>query len=115
MSKNLFLSFVFLFFGLNIYAQNTAEVYGRVRTDKAFAVELMNVAVKGFPGGTTTNKKGFYSLKILADTTVTLVFSHIEYKTITKTIRLKKGERYKLNVMPEKDITILQTVNIRNE
>lgn len=110
------LSFLFLiFFQFVVEAQNTATVYGKVRTDKGLAIDLVNIAIAGYPGGTMTDKKGNYVLQVPADTTFTLVFSHLEYKLVRKTIRLKKGERRKLHIKAIPNVTLLQRVDIRND
>jgi hypothetical protein len=96
-------------------AQNTATIYGKVRTDKGLAVDLVNIAVVGYSGGTTSNARGSYVLEIPADTTVVVVFSHIEYKLVRKKIRLKAGEKQKINIKAIPDITLLQRVDIRND
>ena len=108
-----FITFLFLQFGL--WAQNTATVYGKIRTDKGYNIDLFNIAIIGFSGGTTTDPKGYYKLTVPADTSITLVFSHLEYTTVKKTIFLKKGENLKLNIKATKNITTLQTVDIRND
>jgi len=76
-------------------AQNTATIYGKVRTDKGLAVDLVNIAVVGYSGGTTSNARGSYVLEIPADTTVVVVFSHIEYKLVRKKFDLKQARNKK--------------------
>jgi len=106
---------LFIFSYALLWAQNTATIYGKIRTDKGRAIDLFNIAIVGFPGGTTTDSKGNYKLEIPADTSLTIVFSHIEYKTVKKKINVKSGESLKLHVKAVRNITTLGTVDVRNE
>jgi len=105
---------IFLF-NLSVFAQNTATIYGKVRTDKGLGIDLVNIAIQGLPGGTMTDDKGNYSLNIPADTNLTLIFSHIEYHTVKKTIKVSKGKKFKLHIKATRNITTLKTVDIRND
>lgn len=109
------LLFFFVFISLLAYNQNTAILYGKIRTDKGLGIELFNISISGTSRGTTTDDKGNYKLEIPADSTVTIVFSHIEYKTITKTIHAQPGEDLKLHIKAERNINTLQAVEVRNE
>ena len=110
-----FLLFLFIFIYSLSWAQDRAYIYGKIRTDKGRGIDLFNIAIVGFPGGTTSNEKGAYKLEVPADTNLTIVFSHLEYKTIKKTLRLAKGESLKVNIKADGNITILNTVDIRND
>ncbi len=100
---------------LIVWSQNTAVLYGKVRTDKGLGIDLVNIAIVGYPGGTMTDAKGNYQFKIPADTTIVIVFSHLEYKTVKKTIRLKKGEKIKLHIKAIRSVMTLSTVDVRND
>lgn len=106
---------LFILSHLSIWAQDKASIYGKIRTDKGLGIELFNIAISGFPGGTSTDRKGNYKLAIPSDTLITIIFSHIEYKTIQKTIQLNKGDVFKLNIKAKKNIQTLPAVDIRNE
>lgn len=97
------------------WAQKTGAIYGKIRTDKGRAIDLFNIAILGFPGGTVSDEKGNYELKLPADTTLTIVFSHIEYKTERIILKLATGEQRKVHIKAEYNITTLQVVDVRNE
>ena len=62
-------------------AQQAAMITGRVTDEKGQAVELVNVSISGYAGGTTTAADGSYSLQIPAAREVRVLFSFIGYKT----------------------------------
>ena len=89
---------LFILISLISWGQNTGTIYGKIRTDKGRGIDLFNIAIIGLPGGTTTDEKGNYKLTIPSDTNLTIVFSHIEYKTVQKKIQIKSGENLKVHI-----------------
>ncbi|MBN2667936.1 MAG: TonB-dependent receptor [Bacteroidales bacterium] len=113
--QRVFLSFLFsLMFSLT-WAQQNALVEGYVRNTNGVAIELVNVAVKGHPGGTASDDKGYFKLEVPADTNLVIVFSHIEFLTREVKIKLSKGEVYKLKTTLENNVEMLNQVDVRNE
>jgi hypothetical protein len=68
----------------------TARVHGIVFGQDN--IPLANVNISYSAEGTTSDKNGFYSLVIPANSNITLTFSHITYKNLGFTTKLKKGE-----------------------
>jgi hypothetical protein len=91
--------FLFAVFPSILFAQEQVRVSGKVTDEKGNGIELANVAVKGLPGGTTTNNRGYYKLMVPADTTFELVFSFIGYQTHTKTLRPEAGKNIMLDIL----------------
>lgn len=83
-----------LIFPSLVFAQKTAIIKGTI-TNK-FNTPIEGVAISYLSEGTTTNTNGNYSFSIPMRKTVTVVFSHVSYKTITKkfTSRGKKTIRF---------------------
>ncbi len=79
--------------------QPTGMVYGRVSSSEGFKLPYVNIAVIGKPGGTTTDKEGFYSLEIPANALVKVAFSYVGYKREIFTIRMEAGEKRELDVV----------------
>ena len=71
--KNIVL-FLFLFPAM-IWGQKTSIIKGFVKDSKNRSIE--DVSVKFNNIGTTTNKKGYYEIRIPVDVKVTLTFSHV--------------------------------------
>ena len=51
---------------------------------------IENVSIKYGNEGTTSNASGFYQIRIPINTKVTLEFSHVGYKSLTKDFLVKK-------------------------
>lgn len=96
-----------LFIPLNLLAQ-TATLKGVILNENAEAVEGVNIRFSG--NGTTSDNFGFYRIKIPANDSITLQFSHINYKTITATFLLKNGEQLEFN--PQINSEIEQIANV---
>jgi hypothetical protein len=78
------------------FSQN-ARVKGIVLDENNFPVENVNVSYQN--KSTVTNQNGFYSINVLANQKVTLVFSHISLKKTTATVELKANEDFEFNVV----------------
>lgn len=83
-----------LIFPSLVFAQKTAIIKGTI-TNK-FNTPIEGIAISYLSEGTTTNANGNYSFSIPMRKTVTVVFSHVSYKTVTKkfTPRGKKIIRF---------------------
>jgi len=84
-----------------------AEVYGKVldENNKPFD-PAVNISIVGSAGGTSTKADGTYSLKIPANIEVVLHFSHVSVNAYDQTLKLKPGERFKLNVSLDNPVEI---------
>ncbi|MCF6212401.1 MAG: TonB-dependent receptor [Flavobacteriaceae bacterium] len=80
-----FIIFLFLISNFVSNAQ-TASVKGKVTDINGIAIE--GVTVSYGKRGTTTDKTGFYNLKVPEYVTLTLVFSHVAYVSVEKRVRL---------------------------
>lgn len=90
---------LFLFailFGLQINAQEFAEVIGRITDESNQPLGLVNIAIKGQPGGAVTNDDGGFNLKIPANRDLVLLISSIGYATQSVSLNLSAGKRYEL-------------------
>ena len=90
----------------------TAMVYGKVTDEHSRPIEMVNVFVTGWKVGQTTNARGAYELSAPADTTLVLSFSFVGYESRQVSIRLKPGERHKLDVSLKSMVTDLPDVVI---
>lgn len=95
-------------------AQNTATVYGHVTDDHSNALELVNVAILGKPGGTSTDRNGYYEFQIPAGEDVIIAFSILSYRIEFDTLNLAAGERYERNTLLTDKAVILNTVEVRD-
>ena len=104
-----FILIAFLFASLFVSAQQlpTATVYGKVIDEQGHPIEMANVVVPELLVGYTTNSRGYYELSLLSDSTWTIHFSFIGYEQNKATVRLKKGEKRKLDMVLHSTATVL--------
>ena len=65
-----------------MWAQKTTIIKGFVKDSQNQSIE--NVSVKYDGIGTSTDQRGYYEIRIPIQTSVTLEFSHVGYKSLTK-------------------------------
>ena len=82
-------------------------VYGKVIDEYGHPIEMANVVVPELLVGYTTNSRGYYELSLLSDSTWTLHFSFVGYEQSHVTVRLKKGEKKKLDVVLKSSAMVL--------
>jgi hypothetical protein len=90
----------------------TATVFGKVTDEKGHPIEMANVVVPELLSGVSTNARGYYELSLLSDTTLTIHFSFIGFEQKQVTVRLKKGEKKKVDVMLKSPVINLPDVVI---
>lgn len=76
-----------------------ATVYGKVIDEQGHPIEMANVVVPDLLVGYTTNSRGYYELSLLADSTWTIHFSFVGFEHSQATVRLKPGEKRKLDMV----------------
>ena len=103
---------VLLFISMAASAQNlpTAVVYGKVTDEQNHPIEMANVVVTELLVGQTTNARGAYELQVLSDTTLVISFSFVGYESKQVSVRLKGGEKHKLDVTLKSTATNLPDV-----
>ncbi len=104
-----FILIALLFFSFFASAQQmpTAMVYGKVIDEQGHPIEMANVVVPDLLVGYTTNSRGYYELPLLSDSTWTIHFSFVGYEQKQVTVRLKKGEKRKLDMVLPSTATML--------
>ncbi|HNW55102.1 MAG TPA: carboxypeptidase-like regulatory domain-containing protein, partial [Bacteroidales bacterium] len=117
--SELLVTLLLLLSGYGTYAQQSAMISGKVTDAKGQAVELVNVSISGFPGGTTTAADGSYSLQIPAAKEVRILFSFVGYKTDTAFVKVNAGEKLRVNrtifsVATELERVVVQDRQVRN-
>lgn len=81
------LLFLFLLLPTFLVAQKTTILKGTIKNNQNKPIP--QVSIKFDKTGTTTDKNGRYSLRIPVDKQITVVFSHVSYKTISRTFLAK--------------------------
>ena len=96
-----------------IWSQKTSIIKGFVKDSKNNSVE--NVSVKYKETGTTTNADGFYQIRIPINSKITIEFSHVGFKTLTKEFFTKKRNIIRFSPVLISKNEVLEEVVIKNE
>ena len=98
-----------LFLSLTTMAQELpiATLYGKVLDEQGHPIEMANVVVPDLLIGYTTNSRGYYELSLFSDSTWTVHVSFIGYEQKQTTVRLRKGEKRKLDIVLHSIATVL--------
>ena len=103
-----------LLFIVNAYSQT---IKGVVRNIKGEPIENVSIGVLNTnrPIGTTTNKQGYYSLKIIANRESKIRFSCIGYENVDTIINLKKNEQRIIDIQLKISSTQLNQIEIKGD
>ncbi len=114
MFRKIFLLSILSVFSVAILAQKKLEVNGVVQSAEGELLELVNVSVLGFPGGTTTNEKGEFTLEIHANLPLMLLFSRIGYQVHElKLTDINRLENLKITLSGKTES--LETVDVKGK
>lgn len=109
-TKNQLLTFFFLLASAVAFAQ-TVVIRGVILDEKNNPLD--NVNIKANTGeGTTTNKNGFFEIRIPSDTDVTLVFTHLGHERIEQKFNLPNGSEIEYNPVFKVSVEQIATVVI---
>ena len=91
------LSNLFFLLTLSSYSQNTASVFGKITDGEGGPVEGVSISILGSSQALAiTSPTGEFNYTIPADKEVIIVFNHINYKQVQRTVKLAPSE--KLNI-----------------
>lgn len=79
------------------FAQDNATIFGKITDNNGKPIELVNIAIMGLPGGTTTNDQGRFELNVPSNKEIKIVVSFIGFKTQQTTLVLNPGIRKNIN------------------
>ena len=86
--------------GGSLYAQDkSATLFGTVTDEKGEPIEMVNVALKDYTVGTSTNRKGEYLLRIPVGRKIVVGFSSMGYEVIEMTFEFQKDTLYENNIV----------------
>lgn len=100
---------------LNGFSQEKATVYGRITDERGRSLELVNVAISGLPGGTTTDSRGRYELEIPAKMQLFVVYSFIGFQKQAEEVDLQPGERLRIDKTLSPSFTELPAVEVEDD
>ncbi len=109
-----YLALLFFLAPLFSFGQQTAVVYGTIKNDRKEAIELVNIAIEGESGGTTTDKYGRFRLEVPVSP-CTLLFSYVGYHSLSIPIDLNAGEEKQLQLSLQPTSTNLPGLVIEDQ
>jgi len=92
-----------------------ATVKGYVTNEEGAPLEYVNLAVKGTSGGTTTDRKGFFSLEIPSGQEVVILFSFVGFQRDSLVVTLPPGGTKTESVTLRETVTQLSTIEVKDE
>jgi len=104
---------IFFLFPTLLWSQKSSIIKGFVKDSDNNSIE--NVSVKFGSTGTTTNSSGFYQIRIPLDTNISLEFSHVGFKSLTKDFFTKKRNIIRFSPVLILENEVLEEVVIKNE
>ena len=104
---------IFFLFPTLLWCQKSSIIKGFVKDSDNNSIE--NVSVKFGNTGTTTNSSGFYQIRIPLDTNISLEFSHVGFKSLTKEFFTKKRNIIRFSPVLILENEVLEEVVIKNE
>ncbi|PTN09814.1 carboxypeptidase-like regulatory domain-containing protein [Mangrovibacterium marinum] len=105
-----------LLFTNSLHAQMlNALLSGTVSSDKGEALAEVNISLKGYPIGTTTDKNGHYTLQIPVNRQLTIVFSMIGCQTQEQTLQVKASDQIKLDIQLAESNENIAEVTVRQQ
>lgn len=100
MNKKFTILLLFLITNLALFGQrNNATLKGIIKDSKGLPLDMVNIALKDFPLGTSSNRKGEFVLRIPAKKDIVIVYSSIGYLSVLDTIFADSEENIFRNVL----------------
>jgi len=103
---------LFLLVTATVTSQN-AIIKGVVKNTHKIPIEGVSITYSKY--GTTTNKKGEYQLTVPATVNLTITFSHLSFKTLTKTIKIPKNKTFRFSPILESKTELIGVVTLKND
>ncbi|MCH8330277.1 MAG: TonB-dependent receptor, partial [Bacteroidetes bacterium] len=89
-----------------------ATVEGIIIDQDGEALEYVNIVNKEAQTGVITDENGKYSIQIVAEKPVTLIFSFVGFKIQERTIKLKEDQIFKFNIKMEQNVIIMDVIDV---
>src|SRR5690554_6683753 len=112
MIKRLFLYVLLILASMQGYAQSSnATIRGTVIDQNGEPIDMVNIGLKDYPLGTSSNREGKFLLRIPAEREIVVVFSSLGYATFIDTVNAKSEENIVKNiVLPATDLKLAEVV-----
>jgi len=105
--------FIVFLLGLSSLFAQEATLRGTIRDSTGILLEAVSVSVNGEAGGTVSDRKGRYVLKLPPYKDHRIFFSFIGYATEIVTLKLNPGEERDLNIRLRSTVTSLGPLEVQ--
>ncbi|NOR74883.1 MAG: TonB-dependent receptor plug domain-containing protein [Draconibacterium sp.] len=95
--------------------RNNATLKGVIKDSEGMAMDMVNIALKEFPLGTSSNRKGEFILRIPAKRNIIIVFSSLGYASVLDTFFADNEENIFRNITMQISDTQLDEVIISKQ
>jgi hypothetical protein len=112
MMKRLIIFTCLIAVGISVFSQsNNATLRGTVSDQDGIPLDMVNIALKDFPLGTSSNREGKFLLRIPAGREVVVVFSSVGYASFADTINAAPEDNITLEIiLPATDLKLAEIV-----
>ncbi len=112
MIKWLLIFTLFFVSGLPLIGQNNNATFRGVVSDQdGQPLDMVNIGLKNYPLGTSSNREGKFLLRIPAGKEIIVVFSSLGYKTVLDTLNIQPEKNVSKNItMPATDLELAEVV-----
>ncbi len=100
---------------IQIAAQHTGTIYGKVLDQDRNPVPNTNITIKDQPGGTISDKLGKFEIPVPAGKKLSVTFSCIGFETETHDFQVKSGEKKEINTILSKSTTELESIEVKDQ
>jgi hypothetical protein len=108
--------FLFLLLTCSCFAQKKyATISGKVIDENENPLPNVSVVILGQQKGINTSDSGSFSIKVLADKAIALVFSYSGYKTTQQNFILNEGEEERVTIRLEAGAGMMEGVVIKDQ
>ncbi|HZH71966.1 MAG TPA: TonB-dependent receptor [Mariniphaga sp.] len=117
MIKRLFLYVLLILASMQGYAQSSnATIRGTVIDQNGEPIDMVNIGLKDYPLGTSSNREGRFLLRVPAKREIILIFSALGYLTVTDTLLVNANEPALIEiVMPATDLQLSEITIIEHQ
>ncbi|HKJ79644.1 MAG TPA: carboxypeptidase-like regulatory domain-containing protein, partial [Prolixibacteraceae bacterium] len=103
--------FLLIVHGFSSGQSNNATLKGVITDQDGMPLDMVNIGLKDFPIGTSSNRDGQFLLRIPAKKTTVVIFRSLGYKTVIDTIFAEPEEAVFRNIsMPATDLELAEVV-----
>src|SRR5690554_219656 len=117
MIKRLFLYVLLILASMQGYAQSSnATIRGTVIDQNGEPIDMVNIGLKDYPLGTSSNREGRFLLRVPAKREIILIFSALGYLTVTDILLVNANEPALIEiVMPATDLQLSEITIIEHQ